>query len=317
MGKPVFFKFGNQIVRVSSENSDYLKEIANLLNPFRVDNPIKRPGGRNSIELPLWETNEKISPENEFLQGNIKKKTVSFNIVFPPNHETEKGPPCLIFQDDKEVFKTKEPFRLLFRLEWLIVRRLLEGSDFLQFHSAVLEKNGNCVIFPAQANSGKTSLTVALSQNGFQWFSDEIVLVDPESLLIYPFPRSILIEPEKKDLFSGLGYNFKSRKLLWKRLKDMPLEYISKEKTGKGKATGSKSRFIIFPGYSPEHHNKLKPLSSAKALMRLMENEVNFNQFQAGGIDTVIKLVKGADCFEMETGNLAEAVQVIKKLFSD
>ena len=34
---------------------------------------IKRPRGRNQIELPLWRTNEKTSPKNKFLQGNIIK----------------------------------------------------------------------------------------------------------------------------------------------------------------------------------------------------------------------------------------------------
>ena len=59
-----------------------------LINGFKTHaKNIKRPRGRNQIELPLWRTNEKTSPKNKFLQGNsIKFLGVILNHVGSHSH---------------------------------------------------------------------------------------------------------------------------------------------------------------------------------------------------------------------------------------
>lgn len=71
-----------RLEEISKENT--LVEIYNKLteNPPPFSNHsktidlIKRPRGHNQIELPLWRTNEKTSPKNEFLQSNSIKKEI-------------------------------------------------------------------------------------------------------------------------------------------------------------------------------------------------------------------------------------------------
>ncbi len=283
MDRSVFFGFGKQIIKVCADNPVYLKDIKNLLIPFHLKNPAR--------------------------------ETVSFKVVFPLDSIKEKISSYLIFQDRKEIFKTEDPFRALFRMEWLIVRSLLGGADFLQFHAAAVEKDGKAILFPAAPNCGKTSLSVALLQNDFKCFSDEIALVDPESLFIHPFPRNIHIEPEKKDLFLGLNYRLKFKKLKWNHFEEENLEYGAETIFREKKKSASKAKYIVFPKYSATHNNKLISISRAKAFMGLIKNEINFYRFQAKGLDIIEGLVKGADCYELQTGDLEGAVAVIKDLF--
>ena len=55
-----------------------LSEIETESPPIKsiITHSIKRPGGHDQIELPLWKTNEKTSPKNKFLQDNIIKKSL-------------------------------------------------------------------------------------------------------------------------------------------------------------------------------------------------------------------------------------------------
>ena len=57
--------------------SDFNKFIYNFGYSIEYPDDIKRPRGRNQIELPLLRTNEKTSPKNKFLQSNsIKAKSL-------------------------------------------------------------------------------------------------------------------------------------------------------------------------------------------------------------------------------------------------
>ncbi|MBI5184582.1 MAG: hypothetical protein HZA01_02495 [Nitrospinae bacterium] len=282
MKKSTLFKLGKQSVKLFSENTDFLKDMEDLLLPFlKKDN-------------------------NE--DGNT-----SFRALFPAK---EKGGHSLyaILRDGKEVFQTDEPFRLVFRLEWLIVKLLLQGIDFLQFHSGVAAKDGKAILFPAEANSGKSTLTVALSQAGFQIYSDEVALIDPDSFLVTPFPRNIHIDEDMKEVFSRLGYDLKFRNFRWKELEGDNLEFPWR-KLARSRKKESKARLIIFPKYSPKHANRLQPVTSGEAFARILENEINFNRFRAKGMDIVEGLLKGADCYRLETGDLSEAAALIKELF--
>lgn len=283
LSKPVFFGFGKQIIKVCAENPDYLKDITNLLAPFNLT--------------------------------KHGKEIASFNVVFPDDNHEAHNSFYVIFQDGKEIFKTTDPFRVMFRLEWLIIRLLLENSNFLQIHSAVVEKDGKAILFPAESNSGKTTMAVALSQDRFQCFSDEVALVDADSHFIHPFPRNIHIEPEQKELFSSSGYRVKFKKLRWGNSVGENFECRMEKTNRRREKISSKARFIIFPKYSPAHNNKLHPISRANAFMGLLKNEINFNRFQGKGLDIIEGLVKDADCYEMETGDLEGAVAAIKNLF--
>lgn len=280
MEKSVRFSIGTQSVKVVSEDPDFLKDMENLLLPFR-----KRGGGREKV---------------------------SFRVLFSAKERGEADS-YSILQDGKEVFLTDDPFRLVFRLEWLVVRLLLKGSDFFQLHSGVVVKEGKAILFPAEANSGKSTLTVALSQDGFQIYSDEVALIDPASFLVHPFPRNIHIDPDMKEVFSRRGYTLKFRNFCWKKLKGDNLELPWTKSDSKKMA--SKVKFIIFPKYSSEHTNRLYPLTSGEAFINLMENEINFNRFRAKGMDVVEGLLKGADCYRLETGDLGDATDLIKKVF--
>ncbi len=285
LANPLYFGFGKQCIKILSDNSDYLHDIASILEPFRLPYPAR--------------------------------ETTTFQVVIHSDDGKAEGPPYVILKDGKEVFATADSLRAVFRLEYFIVCLLVKDANFLHFHSGTVEKDGHAILLPAQADSGKTSLTVALSQNGFTSFSDEVGLIDPTSLHLHPFPRNIYVEPEMKELFHSLGYRLKFRKLKWKQMKGDNLWCDLKKINWGGKEKTSRVSLILFPKYSPAYKNRVKPVSPANAFIRLIENGTKLNEFQDKDLDIIEKLVKETECYELETGQLGEAVEVVKNLFEE
>ncbi len=93
---------------------------------------------------------------------------------------------CLKFRGE-EVF-TKAPLAALDRL-------FFENTEFdkkiLALHGAAVEHKGKAYLFLAPTTGGKTTLTAFLTSKGFGYLTDDCILLDRETFVIYPSPRPI------------------------------------------------------------------------------------------------------------------------------
>jgi hypothetical protein len=92
--------------------------------------------------------------------------------------------------DGHLVMTTTDPERLLTYLDWLTVAQALEATaDVAIFHAAALVRDGVVVLLLAKSGAGKTTLTLGLMQRGWEPLTDDIAIVDRQTLGIAPFPR--------------------------------------------------------------------------------------------------------------------------------
>jgi len=68
------------------------------------------------------------------------------------------------------------------------------AENFL-FHAAVITRNSRAVLFPAHVGSGKTTLAAMLAKKDFQFFSDELAVIDIETFQVWPFLMPMSIKP--------------------------------------------------------------------------------------------------------------------------
>jgi len=68
---------------------------------------------------------------------------------------------------------------------WDAVTRAVErATDLLALHAGAVALDGRGVLLPAPPDSGKTTLTAALTRSGFSYLSDEVAPIDPETALL-------------------------------------------------------------------------------------------------------------------------------------
>ena len=73
-------------------------------------------------------------------------------------------------------------------MNWCIASN---AHQYFIMHSAMIEKNGQAILLPAPQGSGKSTLCAAMVNAGWRLFSDELGLIEPETLQAIPCTRPI------------------------------------------------------------------------------------------------------------------------------
>ena len=74
----------------------------------------------------------------------------------------------------------------------------IAATDFnrLIVHAAVLVKNNKAIVFPATPGSGKSTLSAYFALSGWKLYSDEMAIIDLETLKVMPLFRPVCLKNE-------------------------------------------------------------------------------------------------------------------------
>lgn len=68
-------------------------------------------------------------------------------------------------------------------------------GDFLFLHAAAVGIDGSAILISGEKGTGKSTLSMALAATGHQFFGDEIAVVKPRTMEVFPFRRAVSIRP--------------------------------------------------------------------------------------------------------------------------
>ena len=77
-------------------------------------------------------------------------------------------------------------------LEPIMYQKLLE-TGILFMHAGGVTEDGKGILLPAYGGTGKTTLSMALLNKGDKLLGDDLLIVDIEKQLVYPYPRPLHI----------------------------------------------------------------------------------------------------------------------------
>lgn len=81
---------------------------------------------------------------------------------------------------------------------------LAETAPGLRFHAGAVERDGRVVLVLGNSGDGKSTLTGALVQAGWRYLTDELVVVDPGSFRVHPYPRPLDLDATARTTL-GIG----------------------------------------------------------------------------------------------------------------
>lgn len=193
-------------------------------------------------------------------------------------------------------------------INWQI---MLYWPRLFQIHAGVVQRNGGGVIFPASPGSGKSTLTTGLVARGWRYLSDEFALIDPESLELRPYPKSICLKHGSFGVLKELGLHRRDRRVYY-RSKKGRVVFISPREFGPA-AVGEACplNHIIFVRYQPNTSPSIRRITRADAVLRMTRESFNFMKFRSTGIDLLAKVVRQADCFELTAGGINETCDLV------
>jgi hypothetical protein len=200
----------------------------------------------------------------------------------------------------------------------LVLQAAINNHDYLfNIHAGVVCNGRHCILLPAAAGSGKTSLTAALVYSGFYYFSDEIALLDETTFKVRAVPISLCVKstglallqsyyPQLTDLRVNIREDGKLVSYLPpppNRLWPVPEQSVAVSA-------------IIFPRYSPSVTTTMQPISKIDALNRLFkECMVLPKKLDRKKIAELIEWIKTVDCYELPFCSLDQANSLIDQAY--
>ena len=187
-------------------------------------------------------------------------------------------------------------------------------SAFFALHAGAVSHTGRAILLPGPPDSGKTTLTAALTRAGCSYLTDEAALLDPHTGLLHPFPRALWMESPSLDVIPGLrsalhpDFHHISRGQYHVHPDDLRPDAI-----GSPCPVG----FVIAPTYSEGAATELVAMSRAEAVVMLADNSFNFECFKARGVKALAAALGDASCYRLRMGDLASALATVRSVVGD
>ncbi len=231
--------------------------------------------------------------------GRFQAPHVAYRLI---GHD-ETGELCLFIGQETEVRFTEPSDMAAYLMHQTSYDPAYHCKAGIMLHSACICRHRRGLLLPGASGSGKTTLSARLLSSGFDFLSDELIFVGHGT-------------NEGQGL--TLPFNFKpSARPLWETafgirpsdpaiLSNSDLDLVPPDLL-KGGSTVEQSTLhaVVFPHFTPEAKNglpELKPMSKARAGLRLMEVLLNARNLPGHGFPEISRLARDLPAYEMVYG---------------
>ncbi len=244
--------------------------------------------------------------------ANGETPAVRFGVIQKRKHK-------YLEKDGRTLYPVDRDFRLCPMMMDEIISSCHElVSDYLILHSAAVVKNGSAILLPGRAGRGKTTLTMGLINCGYRHLTDEVGAIHHKSIEVVPYQRPLCILNWSRPIRGEVGKAFKSYRYRADDAARSKWQYIvPQDGAAMPKDSSWKVDWIIFPRYTPSGKNELKPISTGRATLALMQRCFNEKLFPDGGLRICAELARRARCYTLEMVDLDRACELIEELQDD
>ena len=189
----------------------------------------------------------------------------------------------------------------------------VNSADFvMNLHAGVVGDNGRCVLLPAAAGSGKSSLTAALTHSGLGYYSDEVALVDRATFQVWPVPLAICVKSTGWEVIGRYFPQVADLPTHW-RGDGKIVRYVPPPQAAIQRAP-AKASHIFFPSYDKDARTHLQPLSRSAALARLMDQCVALScKLDTKNAGELVHWIGAIECYLLPFSSLDEAVALVRQ----
>lgn len=194
------------------------------------------------------------------------------------------------------------------------------GRDYCLVHAGVVGRAQQALVLPAPSGAGKSTLVTALALSGYHYLSDEIAVIDRDSLRIWPFPKSVGLRPHSSHILSREYPRWET---------DVGDIWIVPHALGTvvspacwlpaGPAESLEVTHIVFPQWEPGRtSSELRPLRRSEALLKLLAQRYGLAEGRDFGsfAMAMTEFVRRARCYALRVGTLRSAVVCIDRLLA-
>lgn len=208
--------------------------------------------------------------------------------------------------DDDEPVLLEDADGLLFHLDKdLTIALQLQRADLFFLHAAVVALDDRAVVLSAPSGTGKSTLALALLENGFDYLSDELAPIDVRRLTVHPYPHALCLKSPPP-----APYCLPTGTLRTGERYHLPADSLR----GGVRTQSLPVAAFIFVRRGSRTSTAYRPISRGTAIAHLMSNALNSLAHPAAGLDVAAMLSKAAPCFELDSADLGAACQAVREI---
>lgn len=178
-------------------------------------------------------------------------------------------------------------------------------------HASAITDGKSTVIFTASPGSGKSTIAALLVQKGFSLVSDDLVPIERESKMVYPFPAAISVKEGSQDLLSLYYPTLKIQSEPEITRTNKLVRYIPIE----SEAIPAPAKAVIFIKYDPTIDFAMEKLPFTESLKLLLDETWTYPSFE--NAKEFIYWHDSVNCYRITYSDNDKAVSVITKLFNN
>jgi len=191
-------------------------------------------------------------------------------------------------------------------LEWYVVAAALsKRNDLFQLHGAALclptQRAG--IVLVGDSGSGKTTLALALMLRGFVPFSDDVALIDPETLELQTMRRAFHVSDDTRRLVKPLTFGALGSE-------DDPDGYFSPPQWA-GQA--APVRWLLFVEHHLQRDPQIVPLAAPEAATAILAQALNLSRAPRLAMATAARLVERCSTYRFLTSDLEASVAMLQQ----
>lgn len=203
---------------------------------------------------------------------------------------------------------------LLPHLEWAINQEVTRKSgQYLQLHAASLAFQDQGVLLTAKSSCGKSTLAAMLLARGWQYYCDEMSLVNVHTQHLHAFPKAICLKEGAVKLAERYGLELNCRNYYAIAFKGY-VAYINPVRINSRAISEPRPlKHIFLPQYVPgQTRPELREVSRAQVVLDLAENLFNKNMFGDETINYLGRIVRNASCYRIFTGDIEKTCELLE-----
>jgi hypothetical protein len=226
-----------------------------------------------------------------------------------------------LFQDGALASRCDEIIGLVPMLHAQVLMSAYQAADCLAgIHAAMVSRGDSCVLMPGVSGSGKSTLTTALLSHGFDYGTDDLLLLTSEPIRVRPLSTRIGLKEGAWPLLRGV----------WPELLELPIHqrtdsklirYFLPEAAALKSAARSGSEFatrcVVFPSYCPTANAGLFSISTGDALLRLTGAGYDLDgNLDSTVVQSLLDWLSEIPCYDLYYGDLKQAIQGVEAAMS-